>query len=427
MLQRSLASVICLLLTTPLAADPSVWQREWPNTDFARHDVDYGEIISGGPPKDGIPSIDDPRFVPVAEADLPANEPVIGLVIDGDARAYPLRILIWHEIVNDVVGGVPVAVTFCPLCNTGIVFDRRLDGEVLEFGTTGKLRKSDLVMYDRTTESWWQQFLGEAIVGELTGKRLAMLPAHEPVIGLVIEGDARAYPLRILIWHEIVNDVVGGVPVAVTFCPLCNTGIVFDRRQGGLVLEFGTTGKLRNSDLVMYDRATESWWQQFVGEAIVGELTGSRLAMLPSRLESFANFVERAPDGRVQVASAGALRGYGRNPYVGYDTSPAPFLYRGPLPEQIAPLARVIRVDDEAWALDLLRAKGAITTADGLKITWQPGQVSALDRGTIAESFDVGNVLVQRRTAAGWEDAVYSVDFAFAFRAFYPNGTIHLK
>jgi hypothetical protein len=316
------AGLACLLIATePLAADPARWRGEWPQTDFDRHSVDLAEIVSGGPPKDGIPSIDDPQFVPVAAAELPASEPVIGLVVAGDARAYPLRILIWHEIVN---------------------------------------------------------------------------------------------------------DVVGGVPVAVTFCPLCNTGIVFDRRQGDRVLEFGTTGKLRHSDLVMYDRTTESWWQQFLGEAIVGELTGSRLAMLPARLESFANFAERAPDGRVQVAR-GAMRDYGRNPYVGYDTSPAPFLYRGPLPEQIAPLARVIRVDDQAWALDLLRAKGALTTADGLRITWEPGQLSALDRGTIAESFDVGNVLVQRKTAAGWQDAVYSVDFAFAFRAFYPEGTIHLK
>ena len=206
-----------LSLAPSLAAQPAEWRLEWPETDFARHSVPYHEIISGGPPKDGIPSIDDPAFVPVAEAELADNEPVIGVVIDGDARAYPLRILIWHEIVNDVVGGVPVAVTYCPLCNTGIVFDRR----------------------------------------------------------------------------------------------------VADR-----VLEFGTTGKLRNSDLVMYDRTTESWWQQFLGEAIVGELTGTRLTMLPSRLESFANFKERAPDGRVQVRGRQLRRAYGANPYAGYDSAP---------------------------------------------------------------------------------------------------------
>jgi hypothetical protein len=126
-----------LIAAEPLAADPARWRGEWPQTDFDRRSVDLAEIVSGGPHKDGIPSIDDPQFVPTAEAALPANEPVIGLVVEGDAHAYPLRILIWHEIVNDVVGGVPVALTFCPLCNTGIVFDRREGGRVLEFGTTG--------------------------------------------------------------------------------------------------------------------------------------------------------------------------------------------------------------------------------------------------------------------------------------------------
>jgi hypothetical protein len=163
MREVAVALVFWMTAGAPLGAEPAHWRLEWPNTDFTRHSVDLEEIIPGGPPKDGIPSIDGPEFVPVAEAALPENEPVIGLVVSEDARAYPLRILIWHEIVNDVVGGVPVAVAYCPLCNTGLVFDRRVGEEVLEFGTTGKLRRSDLVMYDRTTESWWQQFLGEAI------------------------------------------------------------------------------------------------------------------------------------------------------------------------------------------------------------------------------------------------------------------------
>ncbi len=315
----ALAGLLSLLLVSPLAAQPERWRGEWPNTDFSRTSVNFDEIISGGPPKDGIPSIDDPQFVPVAEAELPDKEPVIGLVINGDARAYPLRILIWHEIVNDVVGGVPVAVTFCPLCNTGLVFDRRVEGRVLEFGTTGKLR---------------------------------------------------------------------------------------------------------NSDLVMYDRQTESWWQQFMGEAIVGELTGTLLQMIPSRLESFARFKERAPAGKVQVPGNQRTRPYGRNPYAGYDRSATPFLFIGQLPEDIPPLARVVRVGDQAWALDLLREKGEIVAGD-LRLTWEPGQVSALDAGTIADGADVGNVLVQKKTADGWEDVVYSVDFAFAFNAFYPQGTIH--
>ena len=172
---------LLVLAPSGLHANPDRWKAEWPKTDFSKKSVDLREIFSGGPPKDGIPSIDAPKFVPVAEAErsgLKDREPVIAVAIKGDVRAYPLRILIWHEIVNDTVGGVPVAVTFCPLCNSALVFERLLDGRLLDFGTTGKLRNSDLVMYDRQTESWWQQFLGEAIVGELTGKRLKMVPVR---------------------------------------------------------------------------------------------------------------------------------------------------------------------------------------------------------------------------------------------------------
>ena len=122
--------------------------------NWNKHSIDYDELLAGGPPRDGIPSIDEPVFISPDEAAewLADNEPVIALEIDGDARAYPLQILTWHEIANDVVGDVPVAVTFCPLCNSAITFDRRLNGETYEFGTSGLLRHSDLVMYDRTTE-----------------------------------------------------------------------------------------------------------------------------------------------------------------------------------------------------------------------------------------------------------------------------------
>ena len=139
---------LALLLTwaTAALAGPSTWRFEWPDTDFSKHSVDYDEILSGGPPKDGIPSIDQPAFVPVAESsDLAPQEPVIGLTIEGDARAYPLRILTWHEIVNDEIGGIPIAVTYCPLCNTALAFDRRVDGEILRFGVSGLLRNSCLL------------------------------------------------------------------------------------------------------------------------------------------------------------------------------------------------------------------------------------------------------------------------------------------
>ncbi|HSN73727.1 MAG TPA: DUF3179 domain-containing protein [Anaerolineae bacterium] len=164
-------------LLSPESPPPGV-EREF-STDFSRHTVPYSEVFSGGPPKDGIPAIDAPNFVAVAAADewLQPQEPVVLVQVDGNARAYPLQILTWHEIVNDTVGGLPLAVTFCPLCNTAIAFERTLDGRVLDFGTTGRLRFSNLLMYDRQTESWWQQAGGDAIAGDLDGRQLAFYPA----------------------------------------------------------------------------------------------------------------------------------------------------------------------------------------------------------------------------------------------------------
>ncbi len=149
-------------------------------TDTSKALVPLDEIISGGPPPDGIPAIDRPTFVAPAAADawLRPKEPVLALEINGDARAYPLQILMWHEIVNDTVGGRAVAVTYCPLCNSGLVYDRVIHGQTVDFGTSGKLYKSDLVMYDRQTHSLWAQMEGRAIVGERAGARLARVPAN---------------------------------------------------------------------------------------------------------------------------------------------------------------------------------------------------------------------------------------------------------
>ena len=149
------------MFSNDLYADPNFWKYEWPKTDFSKSSVEFIEILSGGPPKDGIPSIDDPKFLPINEVDgLNAKESVISVKVKGVVKAYPLRILMWHEIVNDTIGDVPIAVTYCPLCNAAIVFDRRLEGgKTLDFGTTGKLRNSDLIMYDRQTETWWQQYI----------------------------------------------------------------------------------------------------------------------------------------------------------------------------------------------------------------------------------------------------------------------------
>ena len=213
----------------------------------------------------------------------------------------------------------------------------------------------------------------------------------------------------------------------VTYCPLCNAAVVFDRRVGDQTLTFGTSGKLRHSDLVMYDRTTESWWQQFTGEAVAGEYTGTRLKLIPSRLESFELFSKRHPEGSVLVPNDPNFRDYGSNPYVGYDVSERPFLFSGNLPEGIEPMARVVVVklgEPRAVSLKLLRQRGKMVF-DDVMLTWIEGQNSALDQSKIAKGRDVGNVIVQRRQENGrWADVPYDVTFAFVFHAFHPRATI---
>ncbi len=309
-------------------ANPARWQVEGWRTDFSKSDIAFSEILSGGPPKDGIPSIDKPIFDPVAKTkSLIATEPVIQLILNGDARAYPLRILTWHEIVNDSVGGVPVAVTYCPLCNASIVFDRRLGGKVLDFGTTGKLRKSDLVMYDRQSESWWQQFTGEAIVGQHTGKELTMLPA---------------------------------------------------------------------------------------------------------RVVSFSDFAKAHPKGKVLKPNNANLRPYGRNPYVNYDSRSAPYpLFMGELPKGINPMARVVvlrgadgnKKSVKAITLAKLRQAGRAKLGD-VTLTWKKGVNSALDSARIDQGRDVGTVSATRMKDGKPQQVVHDVTFAFVYHAFHPEGEL---
>ncbi|MEP4969076.1 MAG: DUF3179 domain-containing protein, partial [Parvibaculum sp.] len=211
---------------------------------------------------------------------------------------------------------------------------------------------------------------------------------------------------------------IGGIPVAVTFCPLCNSGIVFDRRVQGKVLSFGVSGKLRNSDMVMYDRETESWWQQAVGTGIVGQHTGTKLKQLPAWMESFAEYKARNPDGLV-MNEPNWSRDYGSNPYRGYDRSKRPFLYSGENPpHDISPLARVVRVGDQAWPLERLSKSGRVQEA-GVIISWKAGQASALDSRRIAKGREVGSIRV--KDASG-RDVPHDVMFAFAFHAFWPEG-----
>jgi hypothetical protein len=182
--------------------------------------------------------------------------------------------------------------------------------------------------------------------------------------------------------------------------------------------------------LVMYDRQTQSWWQQFTGEAIVGALSGRSLPLLPSRMESFIRFRQRFPTGKVLVPTNASARDYGANPYIGYDTiGKRPFLDDGAMPEGIDPMERVVAVETapgyyEAWSLALLRRVGKIRSKD-LVLTWEPGQTSALDTRSIAAGRDVGGVIVQKATNGIVVDVPFDVPFAFAFHAFRRDSPIY--
>ena len=180
----------------------------------------------------------------------------------------------------------------------------------------------------------------------------------------------------------------------------------------------------------MYDRQSESWWQQFSGEAIVGKLLGTKLVTVPSRLESFDNFKKRFPGGKVLRGDPAARRDYGRNPYANYDRAAKPFLYRGEMPKGISPMARVVVINSDgkkhAVALELLRKQGQLKLGD-VALGWQAGQNSALDSAVIKKGRDVGNVVAQRETDGKLKDVAYEVTFAFAFHAFNPDRTIKVK
>ncbi len=278
--------------SAPQAAQLS---RDGWRTNFDKHSVSMAEIRSGGPPKDGIPALDHPKFVGVSEAGR------------------------WLKPV-------------------------------------------------------------------------------EPVIALTIGGQDRAYPLQILVWHEIVNDTVGGVPVTVTFCPLCYTAIAFDRRAANRVLDFGTTGNLRKSDLVMYDRQTESWWQQAIGQAIIGDLTGTQLTILPAAIVSWDAFRTEHPEGTVLSKDTGFSRAYGINPYTGYDSANTqPFLFDGKPDGRLAPKEHVVTVslggEDIAYPYTLLKKRGVVNDTVGgtpIVVFYRPGASSALDAGSVSDGFDLG-------------------------------------
>lgn len=264
-----------------------------PNDDaFPPAIVDPSALLSGGPPPDGIPPIDEPRFVVAADADfLEDSEPVLALTVGDETRAYPVQVLIWHEIVNDTLAAIPVSVTYCPLCNSAIAYDRRLD----------------------------------------------------------------------------------------------------DR-----VLEFGTSGQLYNSALIMYDRQTESLWSHFTGEAVIGHLTGSELDTFPMSTVAWSDFRDANPDALVLSRETGFDRRYGANPYPGYDdVGSAPFLFDGAVDERLAAKERVVGIEhDEAGVavhLDRLVDEPVLEIAGGELVVWHlDGASSALDAGTVSDGRDVG-------------------------------------
>jgi hypothetical protein len=234
----------------------------------------------------------------------------------------------------------------------------------------------------------------------LSPDEVTFLEDVEPVIAFELDGEARAYPLQILTWHEIVNDTVAGVPVAVTYCPLCNTAVVFDRRLGERVLDFGTSGKLYQSALVMYDRQTESLWSHFTSQSLAGFLAGDELATYPAAIVSWASWKAAHPDGLVLGRDTGHARDYGINPYPGYDdVDSPPFLFEGEVDGRLAAKERIVGVglDTEPVAvlLEPLAASGVIeVTVDERPVVLfhLPGTASALESGEVAGGRDVGAV-----------------------------------
>jgi hypothetical protein len=248
------------------------------------------------------------------------------------------------------------------------------------------------------------------------------LEPQSPVLVVDLGGDAaRAYPLAILTFHEIVNDIIDDRPVLVTYCPLCNSGLAFERTLDGEVLSFGTSGRLWNSNLVMYDRGTRSLWSQFTGEAIVGQRLGDTLERLPLQIVAWEQFAADWADGQVLSRDTGHNRDYGRNPYVGYDTSASPFLFDrdtgGPLQQMERVVAAGGDDDPVAYPLTLLADERVVhdEIAGAPAVAWwTPGTASALDRASIDAGADVGATGVFRRTVDG-QQLTFSPDGDEAF------------
>lgn len=251
--------------------------------------------------------------------------------------------------------------------------------------------------------------------------RVGWLRDEEPVLAFALAGEARAYPVQILTWHEIVNDTVAGTPVAVTYCPLCNSAIAFDRRLGARVLDFGTSGRLYRSALVMYDRQTESLWTHYTGQAVAGRLTGQTLRALPVSTVSWRDFRDSHRDALVLSRETGFSRDYGRNPYPGYDdVNTSPFLFEGKVDDRLAAKTRVVGIerdgDSVAVTLDVLQKRQVVSVDVGgqsLVVLWKRGTASALDASDVAGGRDVGATGVFDPTVDGRTLTLRPVSGAF--------------
>lgn len=233
------------------------------------------------------------------------------------------------------------------------------------------------------------------------------------VVGFIENGEARAYPLRILVWHEIVNDTVGGRPIAVTYCPLCGTCMVFDRRDGEEVMTFGVSGLLYNSDMLMYDRESESLWSQLHMESVAGPKVGQKLHWLASEQMSWGAWKERYPDSKVLSTETGHPRSYGRAPYAGYDRTESTYFPVPKTREELRNKAWVVGVVldglSKAYPIKELRALGSTPLEDRvgdtqLTVTYDEDRdwVVVTDRAT-------GKVIPNVRS------------YWFAWQAFYPR------
>lgn len=345
---KKIQTLIIILISHLIFLSPNLFAQKFDGwkTDTSKKSIDLSELISGGPPKDGIPSINNPDFISRKEADswLGEDEPVIAFQLNGTARAYPLQILIWHEIVNDNFGDTPVLVTFCPLCYSAIVFDRRIDGETHQFGVSGFLRHSDMIMFDRKTESLWQQFTGEAIVGEYTGKQLEILPSQiisyqqfkeaypegqilsketgidrpygrnpysgyddinntpflagdidddrliplQKVIGLRVGDQQKAYPYSITQSEKIINDEIAGNPIVIFHIEGARSALgaseISDSRKDGST---GAFSRIINGEtLTFYYDGSEIKDREtnsswnITGKAVSGPMAGEQLEPL---------------------------------------------------------------------------------------------------------------------------------------------------